>query len=248
MPNTFTGKTIEKLVDTTNKWVLHRATKVVTNTKDYAQNSRILPDYLPKLEYIYPILGHQQAVKNINNKHKIRLGWIGRMASEKGLEFLIEAVELIEKEKPKWNIELVLAGPVWTSGEQKYKTNILKLIRNKNNIKHIGELQDKQLEEFYASLDILVISSINATETLGMVQLEAMRIGVRVVATNLPGVREPIRKTGMGIVVEPKNAMALAEGIINLYLKIKGKRIKVTTEDIFNPKTGLDKYEHLLLS
>ena len=46
-----------------------------------------------------------------------------------------------------------------------------------------------------------------------MVQVDAMKCGIPVVASNLPGVRVPVRLTGMGIVVEPQDEKLLAEAI-----------------------------------
>ena len=45
-----------------------------------------------------------------------------------------------------------------------------------------------------------------------------MLSGCPVVATNLPGVREPIRMTGMGELVPIKDARALADAIVRVLL------------------------------
>ncbi len=49
-----------------------------------------------------------------------------------------------------------------------------------------------------------------------MVQVEAMQAGVPVVVSDLPGVRVPVMKTGMGIVVPPKDSTALAAAITTI--------------------------------
>jgi len=43
-----------------------------------------------------------------------------------------------------------------------------------------------------------------------------MMSGTPVVATDLPGVRQPVRMTGMGRIVPPRNALALGEAIIDV--------------------------------
>jgi glycosyltransferase involved in cell wall biosynthesis len=48
------------------------------------------------------------------------------------------------------------------------------------------------------------------------VQIEAMLSGCPVVASNLPGVREPARVTTMGEIVPIKDARALADGIVRV--------------------------------
>ena len=62
----------------------------------------------------------------------------------------------------------------------------------------------------------MVLPSINSTESFGMVQVEAMTCGTPAVASDLPGVRCPVRETGMGKIVPPRNAQALAEAIIEI--------------------------------
>ena len=47
-----------------------------------------------------------------------------------------------------------------------------------------------------------------------MVQVESMACGTPVVATDLPGVRMPVRSTGMGRIVPPADAPALAAAIM----------------------------------
>jgi glycosyltransferase involved in cell wall biosynthesis len=58
-----------------------------------------------------------------------------------------------------------------------------------------------------------VVSSVNSTESFGLVQVEAMLCGCPVVASDLPGVRQPVQLTGMGIVVPPADPGAIATAI-----------------------------------
>ena len=61
-----------------------------------------------------------------------------------------------------------------------------------------------------------MLPSLNSTELFGMVQVEAMSCGTPVVASDLPGVRQPVRMTGMGLVVPPADAPALAKALIEI--------------------------------
>ena len=111
-------------------------------------------------------------------------------------------------------------------------------------IKHtfLGNLTSKQLSAFYKSIDLLVLPSINQTEAFGMVQAEAMIAGTPVIASNLPGVRIPIKLTKMGIIVEPKNIDQLSKAIKDI-LENKNKytnaRLVRNAKEIFDIKEGL---------
>jgi glycosyltransferase involved in cell wall biosynthesis len=63
---------------------------------------------------------------------------------------------------------------------------------------------------------VLAVTSLNSTESFGLVQAEAMMAGTPVVATDLPGVREPVRRTGMGVIVPPRDPEALAKAVIDV--------------------------------
>lgn len=99
-------------------------------------------------------------------------------------------------------------------GEEVYKQKIFSLIRKyRDSTVFLGEIAPEAMGSFYKLLDILVLPSVNSTEAFGMVQVEAMLMDVPVVATNLPGVRVPIARTGMGLIVPPGDAGALARAI-----------------------------------
>jgi glycosyltransferase involved in cell wall biosynthesis len=100
--------------------------------------------------------------------------------------------------------------------------------------------------DFFGACDVLTVPSINSTETFGLVQVEAMLSGCPVVATNLPGVREPIRMTGMGEVVPIKDARALADGIVKvLQNREKYVRPREQVAEMFAIERTVSAYEKL---
>jgi len=77
-------------------------------------------------------------------------------------------------------------------------------------------LDPSSMAAFYPNLDVLVVPSLNSTEAFGLVQIEAMLNGVPCIASNLPGVRQPILTTGMGIVTPIGDSHALSEALIEI--------------------------------
>lgn len=165
----------------------------------------------------YPVVADIYADYVRQKKENIWIGFCGRISREKGLEYLIEAYETIRTKIP--SVLFVFAGPSGdeVAGEKQYYEKIKRLLKDKK-IPHIflGTLDNKAMGAFYQALDCLALPSTNSTEAFGMVQAEAMLLGTPVVASYLPGVRVPIRLTGMGIIVPPKNAHMLAQALVRV--------------------------------
>ena len=141
------------------------------------------------------------------------IGFVGRYASEKGIEVLLQTIPLLRMRHP--NAIVALAGPHTDprTGDRRVGPWDVWLERYGYAVDELGFLSDDDLARFYAAIDVLVLPSIDWTESFGMVQIEAMMHGTPVVASDLPGVNEPIKVTGGGLLVPPGDANALAIAI-----------------------------------
>lgn len=213
--------------------------KIVAYTRDYVNSLPNFKTYRSKLLVTLPPMQTYAPEKKYSSnlskmkKNQVWIGYAGRISEEKGLEYLVEAVE-------GKNAKLIFAGPYGgdVAGETHYYQKILRALKkNKVKYKFLGNLSGNKLAAFYKTIDLLVLPSINQTEAFGMVQAEAMMAGTPVIASNLPGVRVPINLTKMGLLVEPKNAKELA-GAIKTVLK---NRHKYTNGSLIkNAKTTFD--------
>ncbi len=235
----------------------HLSDKIVVYTKDYIDSLPYFKRLFGKTVDILPPIEYFTADKKFSNKllklkkNNIWLGYAGRISSEKGIEYLIEAVRDVVI-PAKAGIQIIFAGPYGkdVAGEDIYYEKIVKLLK-KNNINYLflGNLIKRQLFSFYKSIDILMLPSINQTEAFGMVQAEAMLAGTPVIASDLPGVRIPIQLTKMGIIVEPKNPKQIAQAILEI-LKNKNKfsndKLIKNAQDIFDISKVYKFYENLI--
>jgi glycosyltransferase involved in cell wall biosynthesis len=198
---------------------------VVHNTRDFAEHSKFLSSYLDKLTVIHPpIVVDQVSSEEIDQflkKYEIDpsrkiIGMVARLASEKGVEYLVAAMPNILQVFE--DSQVVFVGNYQdVIGESAYKEKVMPMIRKLGDRwKFLGIISDIEKSAFYNICDVLVLPSINSTESFGMVQVEGMICGVSVVATDLPGVRRPVQSTGMGKIVPIKNSQALAKGIIEV--------------------------------
>lgn len=249
-PNTVIGILSHIAVSISTFVTFLYARKIVTYTNDYIQSSFFLTSFRQKVEIILPPIPPLKSTSmshiNSHKKNAYHIGIVSRLASEKGVEYLFEAIPLLKKKLSR-PFHIYIAGPNKLIGEEAYVKKLSPLLEKyKNTITFLGTLTQSQLVNFYESLDILVLPSVNKTESFGMVQVEAMLCGTPVVASNLPGVRFAIQTTGMGELAESKNSKDLAEKIAQV-LQNK-KHYQKTQKEImqyFSYPTSLNTFENL---
>lgn len=204
---------------------LKRASLIVQNTMDYARHSPVLKHYLDKtVEIPTPVNVSRissQAVADFKARFGIQpndivLGLAGRVAREKGYEYLAESLPLVWERFPQARV--VHAG-AWKGviGEQVYQDQVTALVAGfGEKWQSTGFLSDEDFLAFFGACDLLVFTSLNSTESFGIVQIEAMSQGTPIVASDLPGVRQPVLETAMGKIVALRNVNAMVSAIIEV--------------------------------
>ncbi len=174
------------------------------------------------------------------------VGFAARFAYEKGAGYLINAIPHILKEEPC--LKVVFAGPYGRDviGETIWDDLQPLITQYKPYLTFLGTLNPEQMANFFALCDVVTVASINNTESFGLVQVESFMCGTPVVATNLPGVRQPVTMTGMGEIVPIADAVGLAQGLVKV-LRDPERYVKPREEigRIFEMKHTVDEYEAL---
>ena len=195
--------------------------KIIAYTRDYATHSRLLSRFADKLVVIPPpvVMPSPSAEEVAAFRTEVGaddgpvIGMACRFATEKGVEYLVQAMPRVSERFP--HAKVLFAGPYKdVLGEQDYWQRLRQPIaRLGPRWQFLGQLDQHRMPVFYSACDVLVVPSLNSTESFGLVQVEAMLCGTPAVASNLPGVRQPIEMTGMGEVVAIGSATALYEGL-----------------------------------
>jgi len=231
--------------------------RIVTYTRDYAENSSYLRRYIHKLHVIPPPVTlpevSQEAVAafaqahNPNNQRPV-IGMSARFATEKGVEVLLGALPRLLEVYPQ---ALVLfAGPYQNIiGEESYWERLSPTIQQYQalgNWKFLGNLNPAQMSQYYPNLDVLVLPSLNSTEAFGLVQIEAMMNGVPSIASNLPGVRQPVTMHEMGKIIPIGDADALANALLDVLANPQAfRRDPMPIVQRYLPETIACEYEKL---
>lgn len=231
--------------------------RISSYTEDFASHSPYLRRFAHKVRVISPAVelppadaGAAAAFAAEHNPAGKRpvIAMATRFAAEKGVEVLLQALPAVLEKFPD--------ALVWFAGqykdvlgEEEYAQRLFPLIaeyERKGQWKFLGTLAMQDMPSFYKGLDLLVVPSTNSTETFGFVQIEAMMSGKPVVASALPGVRQPVRMSGMGLVSPIGDAQALAANMIEVLShpeKYRGDADALRAE--FSPQTCAARHEAL---
>jgi glycosyltransferase involved in cell wall biosynthesis len=257
MPAGILSKVANYAINLMNNLTAINSHLIVTYTQDYAENSKYICRFLKKTKIVPPPVvlpkATSQEVKQFSDLHNPEkrhpiIGMASRFATEKGVEVLLNALPAILEKYPKAKVQYV--GPYQKIiGEEAYLQRLLPAIHEyekPGNWEFVGELQPNEISAFYPNLDVLVLPSLNSTEAFGLVQIEAMMNGVPCVASNLPGVRQPVNVHHMGRIFEIGDSTGLAKAVIEvLESDLKNSRIPKDEFSRYSPDAVASEYEKL---
>lgn len=249
-PSSLGQRFVEVVARASQHFALERASRIITNTEDYARHSRPLVDRAEKVGWILPPTLEPVATGRTADEVRRRFEitghpvvlFLGRFAEEKGLPALLSAFSEIRRRLPE--AALVLAGPQNVAGESVLDQVAPLLADPSSGVFATGAVPPETLSDLFTIANVLVLPSINSTESFGMVQVEAMLRGVPVVASDLPGVRQPVRMTGMGEIARPGDAADLARQILAvLEAPERYRRPHAEIQALFSEERTLSEYE-----
>lgn len=132
---------------------------------------------------------------------------VGRLATEKGVRWILDAFRIARELLPVGTLHLVVAG----GGPEERALRL----DAPPDVTFLGVLDHKDgLPRLYASADAFVFASL--TETLGLVVLEAMASGLPVIATPAGGVGDHLRHGENGLAFAAGNARKMADAMVRL--------------------------------
>ena len=156
---------------------------------------KIVVTYLPNL----PI-----KKVTLKNNRGFRIGFAGRIAPQKGIGILLDALDLLPSE-----IQLFTAG----DGEEE----IVRHLQAHPRIHHMGMLSD--LSALFSQIDLLIVPSLTTPkwkEQFGRVIAEAFSVGIPVVGSDSGSIPDVVGEAGL--IYPEHSSKALSERIMALSL------------------------------
>jgi len=244
----FVIKAVEFLTNLYAKMILPKVDAIITTTESYASTSPVMrnfPHHAVPIGIHYELFDESRKKQGIteSSRDKKKVLFLGRLAANKGIDYLVHAIPLVIKEVP--DAKFVICG----EGEEKSHVEAyIDQVGVREHIEFKGKVNLDQMVELYSTSAMFVFPSINRLEAFGIVQLESMACFTPVVASNIPGVNNVMEPGESGLLVEPRDSEALAKAIIKILkdpslAERMGRRGRKLVEEKYNWNAIGDKIE-----
>jgi mannosylfructose-phosphate synthase len=133
----------------------------------------------------YPVseASRQMIRRRVGFKHPTILA-LGRLATNKGYDLLIEGFAVTAKRVPNAVLHLAVGGKKMDKQERKILAELKAIVKQRKlqrRVKFSGFISDEELPDYYRAADLFVLSS--RYEPFGMTAIEAMASGTPTVVT-----------------------------------------------------------------
>ncbi len=140
---------------------------------------------------------------------RVLVGWAGRLVAWKGVSLLVEAAETALSRRPEAEFVIAGAGPDLAALRERVERSAVL----RNRLRLPGFRSD--VRDLIAGCDVFVNTSIEP-EPLSHSTLEAMALGVPIVAPRCGGFPELVADGMSGLLFEPGRADSLADALTKL--------------------------------
>ncbi|MEO8189166.1 MAG: glycosyltransferase family 4 protein [Acidobacteriota bacterium] len=224
LPPGLLGGLLEGGARISQNYALRRAAVIVHSTRDYAETVPAIASRIDRFVEIAPpppspSPGNGAGAAALRQRWGIRSApvilFAGRFAAEKGLPDLLRAFATVKGRFPE--AVLVLAGEKDRVPGESVGRELARLADDRGSgVLMPGLVAPEDMDGLFDLADVLALPSTNSTESFGMVQMEAMLRGVPAVASDIPGVRQPVLRTGMGELARPNDPASLSAALLSV--------------------------------
>lgn len=179
--------------------------------KEYLEQMSIQP----KILEVIPMgvdLQNRFTPKSDIQRHKNELLFVGRLVPKKGLNFLLDALAILVRTRPKLSLKIVGFGP-----EEANLKEQVKQLKLENNVKFLGALSQDKLPVQYRQATLFVAPFVRADngdqEGLPVALMEAIGCGCPAVVGHVAGIEDLLGEEIKYIAVNPHNKQELIAAI-----------------------------------
>ena len=168
--------------------------------------------------------------KKINLNAKLVIGYIGRIAEAKGMDYLLAACISLKERHIPYLLKL--------AGQEEIENQYIPLFREQlgSNFIYEGVVSGDRKDKYYKSLDVFVLPSF--FEGLPMSLLESMSYGIVPITTKVGSIEKVVKEGINGLYVEVKDSVSIE----NKFLALNADRELLCTMSQAAHKTIIDHF------
>lgn len=205
---------------------------VVVSTSLKRSVEREFPAHRHKIQVIFNGIDDRFYVPNktpVDSVKTVRFLYVGNLVKGKGVNYILEAVKSLTMQD--WNLDIV--------GDGSEKQNLVEYCKHNNidsRVTFHGAVAPKKVPMFLQKADVFVFASL--AEGRPNVILEAMAMGLPVIASAIPAVQELITDGKQGLLFPPGNVGKLRKAMEHVATHVDERRMmgKVAKEYILEQK------------
>lgn len=136
--------------------------------------------------------------------------FVGRLSKEKGVDVLLKAVQIAQKDIPSLRLLIIGDGP-----EKRSLLHLTEKLQLGNRVKFLNQLSHNEIGSYYQKAVASIIPS-SWIENCPMVALEAINAGCPIIASKSGGLIDLVQEGTTGYLFDRNNAEMLAKKICML--------------------------------
>lgn len=157
--------------------------------------------------------------KKTNKTNKTIFLFVGRLEKQKGLIYLIKAINILKVNNSNFEVHLIGTGT-----EEASLKELVSKFNFKKYIKFLGKKTSQEITTYYVNSDVFILPSI--WEGFPLTLLEAWAASLPVIITNVGGVSKICKNKENVLMIPSKNTKKIAEAMLEL-IKNKKQREKL---------------------
>ena len=193
-------------------WMMRRYDAVIANSQ-WTRSTIPNKSIRESAEVAYPVSGlsaRSSIPTHLASDAPVRILSLSRIARWKGIDVLLDAVDLLQSRGLAERLAVTIAGAS-THEDASYETEIRRRVeQTQPNVQVIGHVDD--VDSLLADHDVLVACS-TTPEPFGQVVVQGMATGLVTICSNAGGPTEIIKNLHDGLLVAPNDASAIADSI-----------------------------------
>ncbi|MFA6429711.1 MAG: glycosyltransferase family 4 protein, partial [Patescibacteria group bacterium] len=212
-------------VDIHREWLqpylLSRAATVIVSSFDYAHRSSLEPWFAEHIDRVVELpfgVDTEFFAPGSSSRERFSVpsdaptflfvGGLDQAHAFKGVEELLRAFASIDA-----HAHLLIVGEGNLRATYEDQARALGIA---HRVHFLGRLDAVTLRDAFCTADVFVFPSTSSAEAFGLAALEAESCGVPVIASDLPGVRTVVLHGQTGLLVPPKDVVALTNAMASL--------------------------------